>query len=281
MKTLWLNDIAYPIRQSWRECSREQIVRGLTIINHLQGETDKHKQANLWVGLVRLLLDEIPDEVFFLLSGDQIWHVKRYFKWALTERITHKPFDSFDFEGVTYFLPEEKYANTSAIELAMANIYYLSFTNTTQPNQFAVLDVVATLCRPQRNDLKTFRQSKAWNGDLREEYNSLFAEQRAKDFKRLDIGYVIAILQYFESMNNDFMSRNKVVLQGDDSAPPIYSGGEGWIAMLEDVAETGVHGTFNQVCSENANTIFLYIRHKVLKNKRAASSVGAQDDDDE
>ncbi|TAF02260.1 MAG: hypothetical protein EAZ80_01560 [Runella slithyformis] len=280
MKTLYINNNQYLLRQSWRECSEEIILDALPLVNFVQAENNAKKRAHFWVGLLRAVLKEVPDELFYKLSGVQMFNLRRHFKWLLETRIDFRPFEFFEFEGQRYILPRENFADTSAIELAMSNIYFLSFTNDKSPNEKAVLNLIATLCRPERPDLQAFRASANWNGDQRQEPNSVVADERAAHFERLNIGVVIAILQYFESMNAAFLGRYQSCFEaGDTNETPMYQNGEGWLALLEDVAETGVHGTFNQVCAENAHTVFLYIKHKTLKNKREAVAEAADDDD--
>jgi len=108
---------------------------------------------------------------------------------------------------------------------------------------------------------------------VREEYNSIVADERAGQFRSLSFGVVIAVLQHFESQNVNFLrSYGEVFGQADPDEEPLYRNGEGWIACLEDVAESGVHGSFKEVCAENVHTVFLYLKHKIARLKREAIS---------
>ena len=282
MKKFWLNEQLYTTPSGWHECSQEQIVNGLMLQLSFGIETSPLKRAHWRIGMLRQM-SNAPAELLEQLIGTQLQRLLRLTDWAFTARIDRLPFKSFDFEGSTYYLPAERLANTSAIELAMSNIYYLQFADPKAPNQHAALSLVATLCRPERSDLRAFRLSKDWNGDIREEYNSIVADERAERFKALPFGIVIAVLQYFESLNTQFLRQYGEVFGSDedDDDEPLYKHGEGWIACLEDVAESGVHGPFKEVCSENVHTIFLYLKHRTAKNKRMEEEQRQQAREDE
>ncbi|MVM39483.1 hypothetical protein GO730_20965 [Spirosoma sp. HMF3257] len=219
----------------------------------------------------------LPADVWVDLTTEQRWNLGRLTRWVWKERVTKKPFDSFTVDSgkgkpMTYLLPDDNFSNTTAIEIAMANIHYLGFTRPEKPNQKAVLSLIATLCRPERKDVKQFRQSVDWNGDQREEYNTILADERAGTFDKLPIGTVMAITQYFEAMNKGFLQSYKDVYEPDpnaDEEAPLYKNGEGLITTLMDVAKTGTFGDFDKVCKQNGHTIWLYLRDNNLKVRRA------------
>ncbi len=184
-------------------------------------------------------------------------------EWLWATKITHKPFRFVRLGWTRYWLPDENFANTSGIELAMANIYYLRFA--TAPNIDAFAELLAILCRPRRWNWWFRRMSNDYDGDDRIAYNSLKASKEAIKFKNLPIGYSYAILQYFESMNSNFIKSYPEVFEADDSTKQLFANGEGWIATLEDVAKDSVHGTFDKVCGINAHTIWMYLKHNKIK----------------
>jgi hypothetical protein len=267
MKRFWLDETECHAPTGWHECRSEQICNGLMLQQTIAVETDPLKRAHYKIGMLRTLLDA-PTDLLERLSGPDLQELVQMIDWSFSARVHRIPFPSFEFEGVTYLLPAERFANTTAIEVAMANIYYLQFTHPDNPQTNAVLLLVATLCRPTRTDLDQFRASKAWTGDEREEYNSIIAQEQATTFGRLSFGVVMAVLQYFEVTNHEFLRQYGEAFGADDDDEPLYKNGEGWIACLEDVAEAGVHGKFTEVCSENAHTIWLYLKHRAARNKR-------------
>ena len=278
MKKIWIDDTEYLVPSGWNECTPEQVSNGMTLSLYIQENTDKKLLANYWVGLLKVMLADVPDETFYNLSGDQVYRLRPLIRWAIKDRITKKPFEFFELDEVKYYLPAENFADTTCIEMAMASIYYLAYTRKENPDMNAVLLLVATLCRPQRRDVKEFRLSKDWNGDIREEFNTILIESRS--FKKLSIGTVMAVLQYYEYMQGQFTQRYKDDYAADESGePPLFPNGDGILALFEEVAESGTHGTFRDVCLNNAHTIFMYIRHKLVLNRARAKAQADQEDE--
>lgn len=270
MKTFWLNNRKCEMPQSWSECTPTQIVNGLMAQLKCLAETRPERKAHWQIMMIRALA-KAPGTMLNLLTGEQVQALLRMCDWAFTSKLKHRPFESFKCNDVEYFLPAENFADTTAVELAMASIYYLQFSSPNRPNTRAGLQLMATLCRPKRRDYEAFRASTDWNGDVREEYNQALAEERVDLFGTLPLGYLIALLQYFEHMHTKFLERYGEVFgsKDDDSdKEPLYKNGEGWIAILEEVAEIGSHGTFKQVCAENCHTIFLFLKHRTARQER-------------
>jgi hypothetical protein len=71
------------------------------------------------------------------------------------------------------------------VDVAWANMQYLAFANPEEPNLDALDELLATMCRPARNDLHEFQQSKDWDGDIREPYNGQRVKARARNLKAL------------------------------------------------------------------------------------------------
>ena len=275
MKKVTIEGQTWQVPTAWEECTGEQIQRllGLQLIELDEAEPIGATRLKD-IALAELL--PLPAEVLIDLTAEQRWNLGRLTRWIWKQRVSKKPFDSFTVDGpdgkpMTYLLPDDNFSNTTAIEIAMANIHYLGFTRPENRNPKAVLSLLATLCRPQRKDLKAFRQSVDWTGDRREEYNTILADERAGTFDQLQIGTVMAITQYFEAMNRRFLQVYKDVYEPDpnaDDEAPLYQNGEGLITTLMDVAKTGTFGDFDKVCKQNGHTIWLYLRDNNLKIRR-------------
>lgn len=286
MKTVKIEDEDFQVIQSWAECSQANILQLLPL--QLIGVDQQDPAA---AGRVRRLALTVLVPGLDKYAGDltdhQWWRIGRLTNWIWKTRIDAKPFDSFTVDGpdgkpVVYLLPDDNFVNTSAIEISMANIHYLSFTRPKNPNHKAVLMLLSTLCRPQRTDLKKFRKSAEWNGDAREEYNTVLAEERAATFATLPLGVIMAITQYFEAMNGRFLKTYKDVYEPDpaaDEEEPLYKNGEGLVTTLMDIATAGVFGDFDKVCKQNGHTVWLYLKDNNLKVKRANRKAAQQDKD--
>ncbi|KAA9346319.1 hypothetical protein [Larkinella humicola] len=268
MKTVWLNAHSYPVPQAWHECTSRQIV-ALLPLTLVPLELLEPQERTVLKARALAELMPIPKKTAQQLTVEQRYRLGQLTLWIWKERLQHKPLDWFEVDGVRYHLPDPHYSNTSAIEIAMANMHYLAYTRPENPNSMAVYALIATLCRPVRKDAETFRQSADWNGDLREEFNSVLADERARKFQKLSIGQVMAVLKYFEWMNNRFFESYQDVYDSDESdEPPLYKNGEGILTSLMDIAKLGVFGNFDQVCKQNVHTVWIFLRDNNLKIKR-------------
>lgn len=185
--------------------------------------------------------------------------------WLWKTKIQHQPFRFVRVGWRFYFLPKENYVDTSGIEVAMANIYYLRFSKKGSTNFDALSDLLAVICRPLRWDFLFRKLRTDYDGNDRVPYNSIRSELSAKHLKALPIGEAFAILQYWESMNEQFLKSYSEVFDADEGTKQLFANGEGWIATLEDVAKDGVHGSFDAVCNLNIHTTFMYLKHRKIQ----------------
>lgn len=259
----------FKVKSSFEECNIDEISHVMVSQNLLSSpHNDATNLAKLKTGIL-LRLSNIPAELFLKLSRQQQISLFNTVRWAFKNKIEAKPFPFFEIDGVKFYLPEDNYANTSSVEMALLNIYYLSFSKKDNPVTDNLYLIAATICRPERKDLKLFRKIiERWTGDRREVFNSVLAEERSKLFKeKAPFGVMIAVLQYWESMNNRFVKRFDDVFNGSDSKP-LFRNGEGWLAMLEDVAELGVMGPLEKVYETNAYSLMFFVLNKQKKMER-------------
>lgn len=269
MRNFYIDKIQYSCPRGFDECTAEQVGFVVAYQTALQVFGSAAERTNL---KIRLLceLTSLPKEILNKLTATQQQRLLNCIAWCKNAKIPEKRlFESFEFGGVRYYLPSEGMADTSAIELAMCTIYEVSFAKEIQPNTKAIFSIIATICRPQRADIDAFRKSSEWNGDVREEYNSVVAEQRAVEFEQLSFGICKAVYAYWSGMLAKFWKRYEALL-GETDEEPLYQNGEGQITMLMDVAEIGVFGDFDKVCKQNVHTIFINLRDKKLKADRMA-----------
>jgi hypothetical protein len=243
----------------------------------LSQEINATETARIKTGIF-LRLSNVPAELFFKLTRLQQINLFNTVRWAFQGRVENKPFVFFEINGIKFYLPDLNYSNTSAIEMALLNIYYLSFTRKPNPVTDNLYLIVATICRPERMDLKIFeRLADKWTGDKREVFNYVFSEERAKLFKeKAPFGILIAILQYWEAMNNRFIKRFNEVFNGGEGKQ-IFQNGEGWLAMLADVAEVGVMGNLEKVYETNAFSLMMWVLQKQKKVERLEEIRAAQE----
>lgn len=191
---------------------------------------------------------------------------------------------------------EEHFANTKAIELSMANVYFLRFAE-------------AAKARPVTEDrpnggAKNADAEKKWQ----KRYEKCLAEllghlvirkrwnwrkmrlERTKYHSRevLELGKVLMdgldettkywLVNYFEEQLKLFVrmfpgvfGTSASLSDQEDGASTnkqpkgIFPNGQGWIAILEDVALQRAYGDFEKVCDTEAVTIWLFLEHQKIK----------------
>ncbi|PMD97669.1 hypothetical protein BWI97_08655 [Siphonobacter sp. BAB-5405] len=271
MRNVQIGTQTFQVPESWEECTSEQLLLLLPLrlvdMDSLRvGERARIK----WKTILSIL--NAPAKLTLSLEIEDRLRLARLTSWIWKQKeIKKKPFTSFLFQEVKYILPDPGYANTSAIEIAMANIQYLAFGRKKNPNVKAIYQLVATLCRPERKDLQAFKTSTEWNGDIREEYNTVIAQERASQFEKgnLPAGVVMGMLYYFEWMNSNFLKQYRDVYSDDDSEEePLYQNGEGLITTLMEVAKSGTFGDFEKVCKQNGHTIWIFLKDSSMKIKK-------------
>ncbi len=257
-----------PIPERWDEIPGETIPK---LIEHRFNwhliDEDGHR-AKQRLAILHYLTG-IPAKNFARLPDTELYDLLRRTDWVVNTRLDCRPFPYFTYKGVEYYLPAPKLADTSSGELSMANLYYLAYSRPQNADYNAVYSLIATLCRPRRWDYLIRRFGTDYAGDDRQPYNSLRIDKAARHFaKGLPMGTIMAVLQYFECLLDEFMARYQDVFEGDEGTRPLFQNGEGWLALLEDVAENAPFGDYDAVFSQNCHTVWMYLRHKKLKVDR-------------
>lgn len=252
------------IPSSWKECSTPQLIEGLELQLLIQSYAAEPDAVLELLGDMVCLLTRMDRNKYEALPNDEKFELIDRIRWATVDKVTALPFASFRHRGRRYFLPKLHYADTSSIELAMANMHYLAFVKATKAASPRLFDLLATVCRPRKWNWWFRKYLPGYDGEDRQTFNSLRAERRAVKFQKLRFGVCIAILQYWEAQNNEFYEIHKALYDGAGGRS-LFQNGEGWLATLEDVASAGVHGNFDKVCDTNAHTIWMYLKHRKIQ----------------
>lgn len=205
--------------------------------------------------------------------GIEQWNALKKLCDFVFTRVDGLSFQYFIVDNSRYHIFKPDFEDMDSIDIAYANIQYLQFIG---GNELALDELIATICRPTRKDIKTFKLSKDWDGDIREVFNSQRVKERAKLFEqKLDFGLKIAILQYFESENNKFLEQYAGMF-GNDGKEPRYDNGMGWITMLMNVASSGTFGDFDRVGEQNCHLIWTKCLDDTLEQREQLEAQKAQ-----
>lgn len=271
MKTISLGNSDYKVAENWNELTPLQR-QFLIVCPYLgkEGRTLDNEAAafRIWLGM------SMPKFLSLQLAPWQWGALLKEFVWLFETRPEGKPFDSFHHQGVNYHLFAPDYADTSALELAVANIHYLDFAHPEEPSQTGLDKLIATLCRPRRHDWRKFRHSPDWDGDIREEFNEQRMIEHAQRLKTLDLNIKLQVLCYFEQTNNAFLTEYGEMFGSDGQ--PRYGDGRGWVMLLKNVAKNGAFGDFVNVGRTDAHLLFASLLDDVIDHKEEAARIEAQ-----
>lgn len=267
MNVIVYQEKAYRAPEGWPECTPEQWGSLAAFARLPQSErTDDVVQlaAQVWLTMAP------RDWAAWTLDAPQWEAVQARFAW-IWEPPTSRPFESFVHEGETYFVFDENFSDTRALDLTMALMDYLAFAHPTEPDVSAYERILATLCRPARGDLERFRLSDDWDGDLREPYNELRAADRALKLTSLPGPIKLALFEYFERSANEFLENYERLFGGGGGEEPRYPDGRGWLMLLKNVAKEGHFGDFDRVGRQPAHLVYAALLDDVLTQEETAN----------
>ena len=258
----------YCAPQSWQECTFNDWQNLLPFSRIQASESNAVQQlaCQYWLG--------VPTKQWrkWQLMPHEWEALQKQFAWVF-EKPTTKPLEFVECGTLRLLLPDDTFANSKAIDVAMSFIHFTDFTkNDFQPEALDLL--VATLCRPARADLAAFQKSKDYDGDFREPYNEVRVQAIAQKISAIPLETKVIILDYFERMSADFLETYGELF-GSDNKEPRYKDGRGWIMMLKNIAKEGHFGSFEQVCNQPVHLVFASALDDVLTmetNKEATNS---------
>jgi hypothetical protein len=278
MKTIDIGTKTYQVAENWSELTPDQY-RQLIVCPRLEATgsfatlDNEAAACRAWLGMSAAYWRGL------VLAHWQWDQLRQQSAWLFTTRPEGKPpIHTFFHAGTNYHLPADGFADSTAIEFAMANLAYLAFANPESPDPDALDRLLTTLCRPRRTDWRKFRKSKDWNGDVREAFTEQRMLDHAKALATLDMTLKLVVLDYFERMNNAFLV-DYGELFGPDRQPR-YADGRGWIMLLKNVAKEGHFGDFDKVCQTPAHLLFATLLDDLFDAQEQAEQTPKLDTDE-
>lgn len=253
----------YTAPAAWHECTHEQWVAlvPFCLLQPDERTDDVEMEAcRVWVGV------SVRQWERWSMARWQWGVLRKQFAWIF-EKPTIRPFVSFFHQGTEYLTAKPDFADSSALDVAWANLKFTDFAHPTEPRPEALDELVATLCRPRREDLAAFRQSRDWNGDERQPFNEQRVSEWAAALKTMPFGVKAAVLVYFEHEMKGFLETYGELFGSPTRAEPRYAGGTGWVMMLKNVAKEGHFGPFDAVCRQPAHLVWAAALDDVLDKK--------------
>lgn len=235
---------------NWKDCGPEKVAQ-LIVFARLASKDITDEVYEMAVQFIFSITPKDWDQ--WRISKAEWAMVKKQVQWVFTKP-DDRPFLSFIHDGIEYILPEENFADTTALELSMSFIAFTDFADPDEPDTTALDRLIATLCRPIRKDLDGFRVSDEWTGDEREVFNEARMIKRSEHLASLPMEMKIVILTYFEVQSQLFLEQYEGLFGGHGE--PRYGDGRGWIMLLKNIAKEGHFGNFDQVGRQYAHLVY-------------------------
>jgi hypothetical protein len=267
MQTFRLNERPYQVAGSWAELSPAQLFAAAP---HLVTESVAGRLA-----VLRAWCPQLRDKDLRRLTADQLWDLLTLVAWAWRQEPDTAAVRAFTHRGRTYCLPEPNLLDAVAIEYATALVFFQQFVHPQRPQAAALDQLVATLCRPARENLVYMRELPEWDGQTREKYNGKLAQTRAQELADAPLGVKIVVLHHFLHAQR-FVHRaykdlfKKVEVPTGPHAPkPKHSDGTEMLEILAEVAESGLYGTYEQVAHTSLHTVLFNLAKKARRRHEA------------
>lgn len=202
-----------------------------------------------------------PDETWAMLHPEQVWDLTRQIGWIWESSIGTSKLRFFTWKGKSFYLPSPGLKDMSGLEFAAAEQHLKEFTRD-GGTAHSLNRLLATICRPLKSE----------TGLEREPYSSDHAEHMAIEFRSVNLGMRMAILQWYVAQIKDLQANYPKVFPKSEPAPGATSGGGplaefGMLAILFSLADQGTFGDFEKTCTTNLHTILLYLTKKALEHE--------------
>jgi hypothetical protein len=252
--------------ENWGELTHKQVMR---IIPFLFNPLINKQDAKIYV-LMRLL--EIDHKLFFKMNPVQVTQLLILIEFIFDETLPDPVIKEFVHKGVKYLAPADRLSNICIIEFAMADAYFENIDyETAELNAYN--KIISTLYRPEKKDMDTTHPD--YNGDPREKYNTIHAEQRAEQFNDLNPYIKVSIIKFFIACKKHVADQYSILFQqpkkkeGETEAKPEKTGRKDivpvWIGIIYDLSQSTIFGNFEQVAYTNFHTICIHLCREEIK----------------
>lgn len=244
------------IPKSWYQLSEAQVFASAPYI--LQEMTIANKMK-----VFEALLDPKDVPTYAKMKPDKVLIQLKRIEFLWKTNLVEPMIQTFSMEDMVYHFPAHRFTTLCIAEFAFACDYFdamLAHGNykaeKAQPEMLNY--IMATLCRPQK--------AENTEGDIREKFNELLIEKRAKIFTKVPPQYKAYFLIYFLGCKKALADQFSVLFRKQPKENPIgkyqrpidYA----WFKIIFDLAEEGTFGKYEEVCHQSIYTILHYLTNK-------------------
>lgn len=251
MKKVEINNKKYSLVESYSEMNKNQFLKICYLYSKFLVKTTPEEYDALRIQAFYILTG-IPLRLLKEINSAQ-WvdifpHVNYVFEDVPSVSKNMLPSLKIGFFRKRLYGPTGMCENISLFEMMEADTAFIAASNFQNIDKIYFL--ASILYRPKRSDLRSFKKSKKWNYDIREEYNQKVAEERIKLMKKVPMYKLVAIFIFYLSFRNKELVNSPIL-------EPIFKGKDknmgltiGWLGTLLAVSD-GVFGTLDQTKEQN------------------------------
>jgi hypothetical protein len=212
MKKLQIRDRLYILPDSWNELTATQLLNVAYARHSLHHSNDNKDYYSLSISLF-IILTKIPLKTYLKINSEQWFDLIQHISFLYAEpSFTDNPLPilkcGFIWNRKKIIGPRGLLNDLSFGEFVDADTIYEQI-NTTKKMELIWL-LMAVLYRPERADLRQFKKTEHWNGDVREIYNGEHAKSRAIFLKKhFSEAHAIAVMLYYRASREQKFVKNK------------------------------------------------------------------------
>lgn len=265
--------------ESWEEMTEKQFLDYTSILGTLlfhENITEQEIYARRLIALQKIM--GVPVYLFQRANADEFLDLLKLLDFTKEIDINVQLVPSVKiktglFKRLKLVGPDKGLDTSIFDEFILADTYFVNISK--QKNIDLAYHLFAILYRPVREDLKEFRNSPQWNGDVREPFNATKCKERVPMLKKyLPRKYLIAVLYFYWG----FREKNLLVYKTLFPDPPKEKGNSeqtqkqknsyGWAATRLELSGHKF-GNYQQTGQENwHNIIFDMHREEEKRVKR-------------
>ncbi len=267
MKEIFISDKRFEMPENWGEIKQFliPILIDLVFLKPQNGIT-KHEILRLCLGLTKADWGKFNHHYF----GNHLPESRREanavvlhelflpINWLWSEPITKQPFESFDTEKDTLYLPSEDFETMIWGELQDSLVYYEAYVKQLEIGDKYLDLLIASICRKKRPPKEI--NANGWDGDIRQPYNEFHAKKNATLIAAIPYEQKLAILLYYAGTTKVILGRYEVFKDAKDGEENQEEyPGQGFEKNTHLLAQKGVFGNYDQTRHKNCHNVLIFL----------------------
>lgn len=267
MYPLKIDDKDYSLKSQFSEMDREEFLRicYLRSQNLNSSELSQEQFNGLRIAMFTALSD-VPIRIIEQITARQWVDILGYLNYCFkVPDLKTNPLPELRLKGLRLIGPTGMLDKSSIEEMVHADTAFIQASNSKDPEKLYLL--AAILYRPIRWDLKKFKKSVDWNGDIREPFNNEKCKQRAENFKNMPFYCIVGVFLYYWAFRENKLMKFKRIFK--PSSGTKTGTDRGWAGTLLEMSHLPVFGNIDETNKQNWFTVLFEMdRQMEIQEKR-------------